>query len=55
VTEVEQQLSLIYTAAFKNPVEWTQEDHINGLKAVFAAGSKARDKADAQATQDAEK
>lgn len=38
------QLSLIYTGAFKNVMEWTPEDHLAGLKAVFAAGAKAASK-----------
>lgn len=44
MTEAEIQVSLIYTSAFDNPREWTAQDHLNGLKAVFAAGAKAATK-----------
>lgn len=38
-------LAVIYTDAFTNRAEWTQEDHMKGLRAVFAAGAAAQSKA----------
>jgi hypothetical protein len=46
MTEAELQLSLIYTEAFQNKMNWTPEDHVAGLKAVFAAGAAAKEKAE---------
>jgi hypothetical protein len=42
VTETEAQLSAIYLDAFDDRTEWTQQDHLNGLKAVFVAGASAQ-------------
>ena len=47
MTEAELQLSLIYTGAFKDKTRWSPEDHLAGLKAVFAAGARAHEKATA--------
>lgn len=44
MTGAQVQLSLIYTGAFTDPKNWTQEDHLKGLEAVFAAGVRAADK-----------
>ena len=44
MTEAELQLSLIYLGAFRDRDKWTPGDHLSGLKAVFAAGAKARDR-----------
>lgn len=46
MTQPERELSLIYIGAFADPHNWSQADHLNGLKAVFAAGASARAKAD---------
>ena len=46
MTETELQLSLIYTNAFVNKTDWSPEDHLLGLKAVFAAGAAAQKKAE---------
>jgi hypothetical protein len=35
-------LSMIYTGAFSDPRQWTSEDHLAGLAAVFAAGADAQ-------------
>lgn len=37
-------LSGIYLGAFQDQNQWTQEDHLNGLKAVFQAGAAAANK-----------
>lgn len=53
MTEAELQLSLIYMGAFRNPAEWTQPEHLDGLKRVWAAGATTRQKIDAlQASAD---
>lgn len=44
MTEAEEQLSLIYLGAFTNKSAWTSEQHLAGLRAVFAAGAKAASK-----------
>lgn len=42
MTETEAQLSKIYVDAFADRTEWTQEDHLAGLKAVFVAGASVQ-------------
>lgn len=44
MNEAELHLSLIYTGAFEDPKNWTQEGHLAGLRAVFSAGVIAADK-----------
>jgi hypothetical protein len=42
MTKAESELSKVYLEAFTDRNEWTQEDHLNGLKAVFVAGASAQ-------------
>ena len=41
-------LSLVYVGAFTDPTSWSQDDHLAGLRAVFAAGEATQRKADAE-------
>jgi hypothetical protein len=41
MTEAEARLAMIYLDAFENRAQWTPEDHMKGLKAVYAAGADA--------------
>lgn len=47
LTAAELHLSTIYTDAFTNKRNWTPEDHLAGLKAVYAAGADAQKRKEA--------
>lgn len=47
MTEADLQIIRIYLDAFTNPLDWNPDDHLAGLKAVFAAGAAAQRKKDA--------
>jgi hypothetical protein len=46
------EITMIYLGAFKNRAEWTPEDHLAGLKAVWLAGAGARTRSDAEAVSE---
>lgn len=48
MTPAEAELSAVYLSAFADRMEWSAEEHVAGLRAVFAAGAAAQRKADAE-------
>lgn len=47
MNEADLQLSLVYMGAFTDPSNWTIEQHLAGLRAVWKSGADAQKKADA--------